>query len=210
MRAPELIATNERKPVGGFRRHWHPGRWIVLVAVAGYWSVRPTPLPTDVLYGARDEPPASPSSTPVETPAAVAMDSSDDAEPELVGDSTLLTVDWRMLGMLDYRSTTVPRTVARLQGRRVRIPGFIVPLEDFQEKAKEFLLVPYFGACVHMPPPPPNQMVFVKLVGGPRTLALFDPVWVEGMLEVKRVNSPYGAVSYTMTGQRIVPYREDR
>jgi hypothetical protein len=201
MRAPDPIAAHGRTPPSTLRRLWRPLRWVLPVAVATYWSVRPTPLPTDVLYGARH--------APLSVPTVAGVDSTSDTEPGLVSDSTLLTVDWRMLGLLDYRSTTVPLTLARLKGQRVRIPGFIVPLEDFQEKAKEFLLVPYFGACVHMPPPPPNQMVFVKLVGGPKTLALFDPVWVEGLLEVKRVNSPYGAVSFTMSGQRIVPYRDE-
>jgi hypothetical protein len=175
---------------------------LAVVTLAVYWSVRPAPLPTAVLYGARHVPILAPvAATTVDT----AMDGPRDDTP----DPTILTVDWRLLGLLDYRSTSVPPELARLKGRRVRIPGFIVPLEDFQERAKEFLLVPYFGACVHTPPPPPNQMVFVKLAGGPKSLALFDPVWVEGLLEVQRVNSPYGAVSFTMTGQRIVPYREE-
>ncbi|MCE2901830.1 MAG: DUF3299 domain-containing protein [Gemmatimonas sp.] len=175
---------------------------LVVVILAAYWSVRPAPLPTEVLYGARH--------APIQAPVAgTTGDTAADAPPDEAPDPTILTVDWRLLGLLDYRSTSVPPELARLKGRRVRIPGFIVPLEDFQERAKEFLLVPYFGACVHTPPPPPNQMVFVKLAGGPKSLALFDPVWVEGLLEVQRVNSPYGAVSFTMTGQRIVPYRED-
>jgi uncharacterized protein len=202
MRAPELSTWHANEPPTGIRRLWRPLRWLVLIAVAGYWSVRPTPLPPAVLYGATHAPLSAPS-------AATGIDSTDERNVDVGADSTPIAVDWRMLGMLDYRSTTVPPTLARLQGRRIRIPGFIVPLEDFQEKAKEFLLVPYFGACVHTPPPPPNQMVFVTLVGGPKSLALFDPVWVEGLLEVKRVNSPYGAVSFTMRALRIVPYRED-
>jgi len=182
-------------------RRWRVARWLVIIAIAGSWSIRPSALPTEVLYGQGG---VVPGTAAVISPT----DSSVTNGVAAVSDSLLLTVNWRLLGTLNYRTGTVPTAITQLTGRPVRIPGFIVPLEDLQDKAKEFLLVPYYGACVHTPPPPPNQMVFVELVGGPRLLALNDPVWVEGELHVERVNSPYGAVSYTMTGQRIIPYRE--
>ena len=182
-------------------RRWRVARWLVIIAMAGAWSIRPSALPTEVLYGDGG---AAPGAAAVIVPT----DSSVTEGGAPVADSLLLTVNWRLLGTLNYRTGTIPPAITQLTGRPVRIPGFIVPLEDLQDKAKEFLLVPYYGACVHTPPPPPNQMVFVELVGGPRSLTLFDPVWVEGELHVERVNSPYGAVSYTMTGQRITSYRE--
>lgn len=182
-------------------RRWRVARWLVIIAIAGAWSIRPSALPTEVLYGDGG---AAPGAAAVIVPT----DSSVTERGAPAADSLLLTVNWRLLGTLNYRTGTVPPAITQLTGRPVRIPGFIVPLEDLQDKAKEFLLVPYYGACVHTPPPPPNQMVFVELVGGPRSLTLFDPVWVEGELHVERVNSLYGAVSYTMTGQRITSYRE--
>jgi hypothetical protein len=55
-------------------------------------------------------------------------------------------------------------TVGALDGTKVRIPGYIVPLEaDDQGRLTEFFLVPFLGACIHVPPPPPNQIVYVKL-----------------------------------------------
>lgn len=182
-------------------RRWRVARWLVIIAIAGAWSIRPSALPTEVLYGDGGAAPGA-------AAAIVPTDSSVTERGVPAADSLLLTVNWRLLGTLNNRTGTVPPAITQLTGRPVRIPGFIVPLEDLQDKAKEFLLVPYYGACVHTPPPPPNQMVFVELVGGPRSLTLFDPVWVEGELHVERVNSPYGAVSYTMTGQRITRYRE--
>ena len=140
-------------------------------------------------------------------PATSGMDAHRTPErARAVADSAAQTIDWRVLGLLDYRSTAIPPAVQRIDGQRVRIPGFIVPLEDFQERAKEFLLVPYFGACVHMPPPPPNQMVFVRM-SAKTSLSMWGPVWVEGRLEVTKVESPYGAVSYRMAAERLTPYR---
>jgi len=119
---------------------------------------------------------------------------------------SIRTIGWQSLAALDYRKGVIPHSVLQLHGQRIRIAGFVVPLDDWQDQAKEFLLVPYFGACIHMPPPPPNQMVFVRFKGK-TPLSMFDPVWIEGRLEVKKVESPYGAVSYTLVGERIIPYR---
>src|SRR4029450_4479016 len=53
------------------------------------------------------------------------------------------------------------RVSPKLDNRRVRIPGFVVPLDGEREKTREFLLVPYFGACIHAPAPPANQVIHV-------------------------------------------------
>jgi hypothetical protein len=87
------------------------------------------------------------------------------------------------------------------------MPGFIVPLDDADEEGAEFLLVPYYGACVHTPPPPPNQMAFVRMQGGKAVkLALFDAVWMEGTLRITDYDSPYGQVGYTIEGLTMKPY----
>ncbi|MBX3132329.1 MAG: DUF3299 domain-containing protein [Gemmatimonadaceae bacterium] len=116
-------------------------------------------------------------------------------------------VDWRLLGQLDYEKGTAPDTLRRLDGQRVRVPGFIVPLDDAMEEGAEFLLVPYYGACVHTPPPPPNQMAFVTMTGGRSVkLALFDAVWMEGTLRIVNYDSPYGSVGFTIEGLSMRPY----
>jgi len=201
MGSAEPALGAQRPFVRSWASIWSATRWVIVVALAMYWSIRPTALPTAVLYGTHD--------TQKLSPAAIYAHSAADSSnaPLVTADSAVRSVDWRMLGMLDYRSGIVPPNIERLNGQRVRIPGFIVPLDDFADKAKEFLLVPYYGACVHMPPPPPNQMVLVKLTGGPKAMALFAPVWIEGILVIKRVESPYGAVSYQMFGERIIPYQ---
>jgi uncharacterized protein len=89
----------------------------------------------------------------------------------------------------------------------VRVPGFVVPLDDFMEDGAEFLLVPYYGACVHTPPPPPNQIIFVQMANKKAVkLALFDAVWMHGTLKIATVESPYGTVGFTIDGLKMEPY----
>ena len=72
-----------------------------------------------------------------------------------------------------------------LDGQRVKIPGYVLPLEMSGTKVTEFLLVPFVGACIHVPPPPANQMVFVRAGEGFESAGLFEPVWVEGRLSTQ-------------------------
>ena len=98
--------------------------------------------------------------------------------------------------------------IERLAGQRVRIPGFVVPLETDGKTIREFLLVPYFGACVHVPPPPANQLIHVmpdKAVPDQWNMA---PVWVSGVLAVARTESDMGTAGYQMRGIRVEPYKE--
>ena len=116
-------------------------------------------------------------------------------------------LDWKILGGLDYVNGKVPANLQALEGKLVKIPGFIVPLEDYEEEGAEFLLVPYFGACVHTPPPPPNQMVYVRMQGGKKLkFGWWDPVWMEGTLQIENYDSPYGAVGYQLVGLKTSPY----
>ncbi len=118
-----------------------------------------------------------------------------------------VAIDWRLLGQMNPDTRVAPDSLKRLDGQRVRIPGFVVPLDDAQEEGAEFLLVPYYGACVHTPPPPPNQMAFVTMQGGRSIkLALFDAVWMEGTLRIVNYDSPYGSVGYTIEGMSMRPY----
>ena len=123
------------------------------------------------------------------------------------GATTVTNVDWRMLAGLDYETGKMSDTLRKLDGKRVRVPGFIVPLDDADEEGAEFLLVPYYGACVHTPPPPPNQMAFVQMMSKkPVKLALFDAIWMEGTLRVTNYDSPYGQVGFQIEGLTMKPY----
>lgn len=118
-----------------------------------------------------------------------------------------LAIDWRVLGGLDVQTGRMSDALRQANGRAVRIPGFVVPLDDAQEEGAEFLLVPYYGACIHTPPPPPNQLVLVRMAGDKAVkLGLFEPVYLEGTLAVRAVESAYGAAAFEVTGTKVTPY----
>ena len=97
--------------------------------------------------------------------------------------------------------------VEELDGVLVKLPGFIVPLElDGEGKVAEFLLVPYFGACIHYPPPPPNQMVYISTDDPIDMEMTWAPIWVVGELQTDRQRSEYGSVEYSMAAQTIEEY----
>lgn len=126
----------------------------------------------------------------------------------LAGVRNVPTVNWRMLLGLNYRTGEVNDALKAFDGKRVRVPGFMVPLEDGIDGVDEFLLVPYFGACIHTPPPPPNQMVYVKMERGRRVkVDIWNPVWVEGTLKIQEIDSPYGAVGFELAAITVSPYR---
>ena len=97
--------------------------------------------------------------------------------------------------------------VPTLEGRRVKLPGFVVPLEMDEKRIHEFLLVPYYGACIHVPPPPANQTVHV-VSGGENAFEgeLFDTVWVTGTLRVEATSSELAEAGYRLEDVRVAPY----
>jgi hypothetical protein len=97
---------------------------------------------------------------------------------------------------------------AAIVGQTVRIPGFVVPLEDTKDGMKEFLLVPYFGACIHSPPPPANQIVHVLPKSPAKGLRSMDAVWITGTLATARTDSYMGAASYRIEALSVAPYAE--
>jgi len=101
-----------------------------------------------------------------------------------------------------------------LDGQTVRMPGYLLPLEIEGLAVREFLLVPYVGACIHVPPPPANQMVYVKLDQPYESEALFEPVWVEGVLTADKGTHELSYVDgqsdvstgYTMRGVSVTKH----
>ena len=95
-------------------------------------------------------------------------------------------VTWSDLRKLNYKTGEMPESIRKLMGKPIKIPGFVVPLEgdDGFEYVKEFLLVPTFGACIHVPPPPPNQVIHVILDKPVYFEKLMYAVWVSGIVEI--------------------------
>jgi hypothetical protein len=91
-------------------------------------------------------------------------------------------------------------------GKKIRIPGYAVPLDAERMQSSDFLLVPYFGACVHSPPPPANQIIMVKPPKGSRVRTM-DAIWVNGTLLEGKTNSDAGTSTYILNADIITPYR---
>ncbi|UCB55828.1 MAG: DUF3299 domain-containing protein [Thiotrichales bacterium] len=105
----------------------------------------------------------------------------------------------------------------KLDGKNIRIPGYLLPLEFKEKKVTEFLLVPWVGACIHTPPPPPNQIVHVKLQEGfDLGDDIFTPVWVNGVMKAENNNPELSFVdgkqnidvSYVLQADEVKPYEE--
>ncbi len=129
-----------------------------------------------------------------------------------------LDADWlfeqREIVMAKRRfAMTTPNT--DLIGQSVRLPGYLLPLETEGEKVVEFLLVPTVGACIHVPPPPANQIVHVEYPEGFEAIGLFTPVWISGQIEASQeVHSLWlvdgrsdVSVSYTMNASGVEAYQ---
>ena len=140
--------------------------------------------------------------------------------PSLVSGSILETklVTWSDLRKLNYKTGEMPESIRKLMGKPIKIPGFAVPLEgdDGFEYVKEFLLVPTFGACIHVPPPPPNQVILVVLDNPVYFEKLMYAVWVSGIVEIGEYfiegSSDFGQktydteTTYLLRGQKVEEY----
>lgn len=95
----------------------------------------------------------------------------------------------------------------KLDNRRVRIPGFVVPLDGERDKAREFLLVPYFGACIHAPAPPANQVIHVVVDKAVNAVKLSPAMWISGTMRTVRSDTRMGVSGYEMTVDKFEPYK---
>ncbi|MGD2119698.1 MAG: DUF3299 domain-containing protein, partial [Chromatiales bacterium] len=160
------------------------------------------------------QPPASPAVPDAEKDAAssqtaeTASDDTKDADVKELEWDALIPKDWRPETLFDQYnvdeiSDDDPRAqklldklkalwkeapvVPELEGQRVKLPGFVVPLEMETDRIEQFLLVPYYGACIHVPPPPSNQSIYVVTRKDKAYIGkLFDTVWVTGTIPYRR------------------------
>ena len=140
----------------------------------------------------------------------------------------VLTLDWNDLipenekqhfdlqGMpsINHNGEALPQSKVgqvreELNGSMVRIPGFVIPLEGDANIVTEFLLVPYFGACIHVPPPPPNQIIYVKFEKGAPVQQLWDVVYIVGKLTTQSINHELAQTGYLLQGTKIEEYDDE-
>jgi uncharacterized protein len=109
-----------------------------------------------------------------------------------------------MSGASKAPATNAPASVvAELNGKRVRIGGYVVPLDFDATKVTEFLLVPFVGACIHVPPPPANQIVYVKAPRGVAIKGQFDPVYVTGTLSTEGQFTGLADTGYSLAADAV-------
>ncbi|GLX86891.1 hypothetical protein tloyanaT_31440 [Thalassotalea loyana] len=91
------------------------------------------------------------------------------------------------------------RVIPEMDGKDIKIPGFVVPVEvNEEQKITSFFLVPFFGACLHAPPPPPNQIIYIEATEGVEIVNLYDAVWVSGKLSAEMFEDQIATSAYTM------------
>jgi uncharacterized protein len=144
--------------------------------------------------------------------------------------AAVLTIDWEQLlpekergsfvagpppAIHDYLGeggAAIPQSKAyglneALDGKEVRIPGFIVPLDMAGDgKITEFFLVPYYGACIHVPPPPPNQIVYVSMPQGLELASIYDAYWITGKMTLENRRTRLGTAAYRLDATAVGKY----
>lgn len=105
------------------------------------------------------------------------------------------------------QALTSQRVIEDFDEKAVKIPGFVVPLRsDENQRVTEFFIVPYFGACLHMPPPPPNQMIYGKVETGFELAQLTEPFWFKGVIHIETTSNTTGTSAYGMSLDKMYPY----
>lgn len=97
----------------------------------------------------------------------------------------------------------------KVNQRRIRISGFVVPLEGDRNGVREFLLVPYFGACLHLPPPPANQIIHVTLPSATKGIDPTSAAWVSGTLSIDRGETRMATAAYKMAADHVETFKRE-
>lgn len=96
------------------------------------------------------------------------------------------------------QKTEIAPVVQTLDKQKIKLPGYIIPIKMNGQSVSEFLLVPYVGACIHVPPPPENQMVYVTLEEPLEATELWAPVWVSGVMTTQLAFTEFATAGYHM------------
>ena len=114
---------------------------------------------------------------------------------------------WETLSGLDMETGDISMDLKKVLKGSVKIPGFVVPLDLNAKETTEFLLVPTYGACLHTPPPPSNQMVLVKMGAGYAPKRDDGPVWLIGTLKSFKTDTNWGKAGFMIEDAKTIPYK---
>jgi hypothetical protein len=96
--------------------------------------------------------------------------------------------------------------VDAFDGQKIKMPGYILPIETGGTGITEFILTPYVGACIHVPPPPPNQLVYVTSKTPWPSETMWDAIWVTGTLRINPIDTNLAVIGYEMDADLIELY----
>ncbi|MGF6394400.1 DUF3299 domain-containing protein [Pseudomonas plecoglossicida] len=165
-----------------------PVLWMLLVLAMPLWAAEPREL---------DWPALIPEGAPVIPPQLTPLHDMSQLSDALSAESAPAA----------HQQAPDAPVVQALDGQQIKLPGYIVPLEVSEEgRTTEFLLVPYYGACIHVPPPPANQIVHISSEMGVRVEDLYQPYWIEGKLRVRASHSELADAGYQMDAEKIYAY----
>ncbi len=133
---------------------------------------------------------------------------------DLIPESERSQFDESGMPILDHsgdaaKQSKIGGTRSELNGSQIKIPGFVIPLEGDANTVTEFLLVPYFGACIHVPPPPPNQIIYVKFPKGAPVQQLWDVIYLVGKISTESVSTELATTAYVVEGDHIEAYVDE-
>lgn len=121
----------------------------------------------------------------------------------------------QMAGTIDHTGGaadalfTSEKTVAKMNGVRGKLAGYVVPIAtNDKNQIVELFLVPYFGACIHVPPPPPNQLVHIKLEKPIAMTQIWDAYYAVGTIRVAKTQNEVATAAYSMNLERLIPIKE--
>ena len=122
---------------------------------------------------------------------------------EIVGDGEIDVVNDTWLPEFDENATKLNDA---LDGAYIKMPGYVLPIDISAEGVTSFIMVPYVGACIHVPPPPANQLVFVDSATPWPSDQLWDPVWVTGQMRHELQSTSLADIGYALTADLIEVY----
>lgn len=112
------------------------------------------------------------------------------------------SMEWAMLRKFSNPAKP-PAELTKLNGKKIKIRGFMVPLDGDMYGVTEFLLVPAAGMCIHVPPPPPNQMVYVRMAKGKAAEHTWEPIKVFGEFQIKNVDNDFGTAMFEIVANAV-------
>lgn len=130
------------------------------------------------------------------------MPNSDDAAYK----NEVVEIDWRKMQELDVKTKAAPDWFKNLNGKLVKLPGYAVPLDDNMKEIREFIMVPDAMSCIHVPPPPANMTVYVKMTEPIVYNSYQRAVWITGQLLIEDTKSEKANAAWKIKGVKMAPY----